>query len=90
MKSFRFSKMISLGILSLSLAALPLTTPVSAQNAPADRSTTTAPSTVESNWGWVGLLGLIGLVGLAGTRRKHEEPTRYRDPNTTTETEYRQ
>ncbi len=89
MKSFCFSKIISLGILSLSLAALPLTVPASAQNAPTTRNITTAPNTIDSNWGWLGLLGLIGLAGLAGAR-KHEEPTRYRDPNVTTETEYRQ
>lgn len=88
MKSFHFLKLIGLGILSLSMAVLPLTIPASAQDAPANRTTTTAPSKIDSNWGLLGLLGLIGLAGLAG--RKREEPTRYRDPSVPTETEYRQ
>ncbi|MBD1940996.1 WGxxGxxG-CTERM domain-containing protein, partial [Coleofasciculus sp. FACHB-712] len=48
--------------------------------------------TVESDrnfdWGWLGLLGLLGLAGLAG--RKHEEPTRYRDPDPVSRTGYRE
>ena len=95
MKFFDLSKAVGSSVLTLSLAALPLALPVSAQTNP--DTTNTAPGTMEGgaqtqgvnsaetgdrdfDWGW---LGLIGLAGLAGLSRKREEPTRYRDPGTT-------
>ncbi|HEY9700654.1 MAG TPA: WGxxGxxG family protein [Trichocoleus sp.] len=54
---------------------------------------TTPSSDVESNdgfdWGWLGLLGLIGLAGLAGKKRD-DEAVRYREPDVTTRTGYRE
>lgn len=93
MKTVHVSKMIGLAALSLSLTLLPLTAPASAQEAPNDTTTTPTlndnDNENEFDLGWLGLLGLIGLAGLAG--KKHEEPTRYKDPNvaTGTGTEYR-
>lgn len=91
MKGSDLSKAIGAGILSLSIAVLP----VSAQNNSPDGTGTTAPNTTVDtapttgvadttdddgfDWDWLGLLGLIGLAGLAG--KKRQEPTRYRDPD---------
>ncbi len=97
MKRSDLSKFIGAGVLSLSMAVLPLSVPASAQtNTDTNTTTNTAPRqdvrTVESDrnfdWGWLGLLGLLGLAGLAG--RKHEEPTRYRDPDPVSRTGYRE
>jgi hypothetical protein len=91
MKSAALSKFIGAGVLSLSLAALPLTLPASAQTETGTTGTSGADTTSTYNnsntaaegdrdfdWGWLGLLGLIGLAGL--TKKSHEEPTRYREP----------
>ncbi|MDZ7961668.1 MAG: WGxxGxxG family protein [Aulosira sp. DedQUE10] len=86
------TKVISTGVLTLSMAILPLTLPVKAQTSDPGTSTgtTTTPSTTTStttydrndfDWGWLGLLGLLGLAGLTGKKR-NDEPTRYRDPST--------
>lgn len=88
MKYLNFSKMVSLGILSLSLAVAPLTFSASAQDTAPDGTTVITEEDNDSQWGWLGLLGLIGLAGLAGNKR-HDEPTQYRDPGVTAETEYR-
>ena len=93
MKRSNLSNLIGASAIGLSLAILPLSLPVSAQTDTAP-GTTTAPNTTTTepvqgtnnaeqgdrdfDWGW---LGLIGLAGLAGLSRKHEEPTRYRDPD---------
>ena len=93
MKHSKVSNLIGASTIGLSLAILPLSLPASAQTDTAP-GTTTAPSTTTTepiqrtdntntgdrdfDWGW---LGLIGLAGLAGLSRKHEEPTRYRDPD---------
>ena len=84
------SKLIGAGVLSLSLAALPLTLPASAQTNTGSSGTSGADTTSTYNnsntadqgdrdfdWGWLGLLGLIGLAGLT---KRHEEPVRYREP----------
>ncbi|NJP09787.1 MAG: hypothetical protein HC866_10125 [Leptolyngbyaceae cyanobacterium RU_5_1] len=91
MKVSNLSKLVGLGALSLSLTALPMALPVSAQTAPAPDSPTT---TVQDNddgfdLGWLGLLGLLGLAGLAGKKRR-DEPARYQDPNVAARSEYRQ
>ncbi|MBD2743420.1 WGxxGxxG family protein [Coleofasciculus sp. FACHB-1120] len=97
MKRADLSKFIGAGVLSLSMAVLPLTVPASAQtNTDTNTTTDTVPSqdvrTVESDrnfdWGWLGLLGLLGLAGLAG--RKNEETTRYRDPDPVSRTGHRE
>lgn len=90
MKTSKLSKFIGASLVTLSLASLPIVSPVSAQT-----NTTTGGTTTEGvnttdrtvyqerdsfDWGWLGLLGLIGLAGLAG-RNKHEEPVRYREPD---------
>lgn len=93
MKPSDLSKVVGAGVLSLSLAMMPLTQPASAQTNTGSGSdnTTTVDSTSRGgtsgatdnrndgfDWGWLGLLGLIGLAGLA---RKREEPARYREPD---------
>lgn len=94
MKHSNLSKFVGAGVLTLSMAILPLTLPASAQTGTGSDTTETAPSTTGDNmqsqgseaaetgdrdFDW-GWLGLIGLAGLAGLARKREEPTRYRDP----------
>ncbi|OUL37202.1 hypothetical protein BV372_03385 [Nostoc sp. T09] len=81
-----FTKVMSTGVLSLSMAILSLTLPVHAQSTTTDSGTRTTPSTTtyernDFDWGWLGLIGLLGLAGLTGKKRD-DEPTRYRDPNT--------
>lgn len=94
MKSAALSKFIGAGVLSLSLAALPLTLPAAAQTDAGTTGTTgtsgadttstynntntAAQGDRDFDWGWLGLLGLIGLAGL--TKKSHEEPVRYREP----------
>jgi len=77
-------KLIGAGIVSLSLALMPLTLPVSAQDA-AEPGINTAETQGDRDfdWGWLGLLGLLGLAGLRGGQR-HEDST-----NTGTRTNYR-
>ncbi|MBW4613930.1 MAG: WGxxGxxG-CTERM domain-containing protein [Desmonostoc vinosum HA7617-LM4] len=89
-----FTKAISTGVLTLSMAILPLTVSAQAQTTTQPR-TDTVPRTTTYNerndfdWGWLGLIGLLGLAGLAGKRRDNE-PTRYRDPNAPGATSYRE
>jgi hypothetical protein len=91
-----FTKAVSAGVLTLSMGILPLTLPAQAQTTTQPR-TDTAPRTTtydredrnDFNWGWLGLIGLLGLAGLAG-RKRGDEPTRYRDPNTPGATTYRE
>jgi len=92
---------IGAGVLTLSMAVVPMTLSASAQTSatPSTSGTTTTTSQGTDNyatrndgfdWGWLGLLGLFGLAGLAG-RKRVEENTRYRDPNATgTGTAYRE
>jgi MYXO-CTERM domain-containing protein len=100
MKISNLSKLVAAGVLSASVAVLPFNLPASAQSntgtGTADTTTTTTPRQNVDNttrnddnfdWGWLGLLGLVGLAGLIP--RKHEEPTRYRDPNEVSSTTYR-
>ncbi|MBE9005911.1 WGxxGxxG-CTERM domain-containing protein [Fortiea sp. LEGE XX443] len=86
------TKAIGAGILTLSMAILPLTLPVQAQvNTDPRVDTVPRTTTYERNdfdWGWLGLLGLLGLAGLAG-RKRNDEPTRYRDPSAPGATSYR-
>ncbi len=99
MKISNLSKVIAVGVLSASVAVVPLNLPASAQSntgTSTDTTTTTTPrqgvdNTARDNdfdWGWLGLLGLVGLAGLIP--RKHEETVRYRDPNEVSSTTYRQ
>lgn len=86
------TKAVGAGVLTLSMAMLPLTLPVNAQ-VTEPRVETTPRTTVEErqdfDWGWLGLIGLFGLAGLAGKKRG-EEPTRYREPTTPGSTTYRE
>lgn len=98
-----FSKLVGASAIVASLAVLPLNLSAQAQtntDGTGATTTTTAPNTGVYNdaannnregfdWGWLGLLGLLGLGGLAGKNRS-EEPTRYRDPNATGTTGYRE
>lgn len=94
----QLTKIVGTSAIALSIA-LPFTAPASAQNSTdngtATPSTTTTDTTTygerdnDFDWGWLGLLGLAGLAGLAG-RKRHEEPTRYRDPNTVGSTTYKE
>ncbi len=87
-----FTKVVGAGVLTLSMAILPLTIPVQAQVTNSPRSDTNPTTTTydrnDFNWGWLGLIGLLGLGGLTG-RRRDEETTRYRDPKTPGATSYR-
>ncbi|PSB00589.1 WGxxGxxG family protein [Merismopedia glauca] len=88
------SKLVAAGLLSGSLAFLPLTFSASAQTQTQPDTTIPRQDTPitndvgdrDSNWGWLGLLGLIGLAGLT---RKRQEPARYRDPNDLSSSSYR-
>jgi hypothetical protein len=83
-KHSNLSKVVGAGVLSLSLATLPLSLPASAQNNAESNAPTVDTTPFQetqndhNNWGWLGLLGLIGLANLF---RKPKEPTVYRDPN---------
>ncbi|MGI8502441.1 MAG: WGxxGxxG family protein [Hassallia sp.] len=100
MKS-NLTKVIGAGVFALGMTMLPLTLPAQAQvnggttNTTPDTTTTTAPTTTTTyekndfDWGWLGLTGLLGLAGLAGKKRS-EDATRYRDPNTVGTSTYRE
>jgi hypothetical protein len=100
MMTRNLTKAIGAGVLSLSMAMLPLTLPAKAQvGEPGTTPGTTQPGVETTprtvvreeggfDWGWLGLIGLFGLAGLAGKKRS-EEPTRYRDPSTPGATTYR-
>jgi MYXO-CTERM domain-containing protein len=88
-----FSKLIGTGVLTLTIAILPLTPAVQAQVTAPPRTnvvprTTTDDSRNDFDWGWLGLIGLLGLAGLSG-RKREDESTRYRDPNAPGATSYR-
>lgn len=91
MKS-NITKAVGAGVLTLSMAILPLTVPAQAQvtTSPGvdNTTTTTTDDRNDFDWGWLGLLGLIGLAGLAGKKR-NDEPTRYRDPSAPGASTYR-
>ncbi len=98
MKFSNATKLVSAGVLALSLSTLPMVHSASAQDATGATGTTdttgdtTPTADVESNdgfdWGW---LGLLGLAGLAGLKKRDDEPVRYREPETTrTGTGYRE
>jgi MYXO-CTERM domain-containing protein len=75
MKCTNVSTTVRVGVLTLSLLVLPLTTPIFAQ------TTDTRPEVQRmetraddgDNTGLWGLLGLAGLFGLAGLRRRPAE-----------------
>ncbi len=82
-------KYIRIGILALSIAAMPLAITAMAQTG-TDPGRTASPGQTygqtyrtedSTDWGW---LGLLGLAGLAGLFRRREEPARHRvgDPMT--------
>lgn len=84
----KFSKLVGLGILSVSLATVPMISSVSAQDATAPGNTTTTTTTEadrDFDWGWLGLLGLAGLAGLAGKKRD-DDAARYQDPTVSSTT----
>lgn len=85
MKRSDLSKVVGAGVLSLSLAIVPLALPASAQTSSPESNAPTMDTTPfqetkddNNNWGWLGLLGLIGLANLF---RKPKEPVVYQDPN---------
>lgn len=82
MKLTNLSKTICASAFAVSLAALPLSLPASAQtNLDTDANRTIAVQEDDGfDWGWLGLLGLLGLGGLAG-RNKRNDTVAYRDPN---------
>lgn len=91
-----FTAAVGAGILTLSMGILPLTLSAQAQTTTTttDPGVNTAPTTTinddrnDFDWGWLGLVGLLGLAGLAG-RKRDDEPARYRDPNATGATTYK-
>jgi hypothetical protein len=100
MMTSNLTKVIGAGVLSLSMAMMPLTLPAKAQvtqpgttpgvTEPGVQTTprTTVREEGDFDWGWLGLIGLFGLAGLLGKNRTNE-PTRYRDPSTPGATTYR-
>ncbi len=100
----KLSKIAGASVIAASLAVMPLSLPVSAQNADPNAPTTTQTSpesnaptfdttpfqeTKDDNNNW-GWLGLLGLIGLANLFRK-PKTTAYSDPSTvnrTTTTRY--
>ncbi len=91
MKITNLSKTLCASAFAVSLAALPLSLPASAQTdqtnpVGVDTNRTIAVQEKDSfDWGWLGLLGLLGLAGLGG-RNKRNETVAYRDPNDVTGT----
>ena len=93
MKRSDLSKVVGAGVLSVSLALVPLTLPSFAQSDTGSGTGTTTgtdSTTVDTttqpeqgdrdfDWGWLGLLGLAGLAGLA--RKKQETHVAYREPD---------
>jgi hypothetical protein len=79
-----FAKLLGTGLLSVSLAVLPLTLAGNAQTTQGQTDTvqtdpvqtTQTEQDRDFDWGWLGLLGLIGLAGFAAKRQG--EPTHYR------------
>jgi hypothetical protein len=87
--SFNSPKKVWAGLVAVSLAALPLTLPASAQTTTPDTTTTTPTYQTENrgfDWGWLGLFGLIGLAGLTGKSesKSNRTSTSYNDPNEVT------
>ena len=86
MKRSDLSKVVGAGVLSLSLAIVPLSLPAFAQNNAESNAPTLDTTPFQetkddnNNWGWLGLLGLIGLANLF---RKPKEPVRYSGTETT-------
>lgn len=96
MKRSNISKFVGTGVLALSLAVLPATLSVSAQDAAPNNAAPTSPQDMQNNNAPnvdttpfqetkgkadnFGWLGLIGLLGLLNLLRKPEEPVAYRDP----------
>lgn len=86
------TKAVGAGVLTLSMAIMPLTLPASAQTKttdPGNNTTSTTTTTANDDggfdWGWLGLLGLLGLGGLTG-RKRNNEAVAYRDPNAASST----
>lgn len=82
MKRSNLSKVFSTGVLTLSMAILPLvmplTLPASAQVfEPGVESEGIYETEDDFDWGWLGLIGLFGLAGLGG--RKRQDTTAYRE-----------
>ncbi|MBF2017669.1 MAG: WGxxGxxG-CTERM domain-containing protein [Rivularia sp. T60_A2020_040] len=85
MKLTNLSKTLCTSAFAVSLAALPLSLPASAQTEtvnPDINRTVTVRENDGFDWGWLGLLGLLGLAGLGG-RKKRNDTVAYRDPNVT-------
>ncbi len=95
MKNSKLSAIAGAGLLAASLAVMPLSLPVLAQDAPT--TTQTSPEsnapTIDTtpfqetkndnnNWGWLGLLGLIGLANLL----RKPKTVDYSEPDTTNRT----
>jgi hypothetical protein len=76
MKNSNWLKLMGTGVLALTIAFVPFTSPTAAQ-------VTGTQDVYEDDgfdWDLLGLLGLLGLAGLAGKGR-NSSPTVYRDPN---------
>ncbi len=96
MKHSKLSKFAGVSVLAVSLAVMPLSLPVSAQDA-APTTTQTSPESNaptfdttpfqetkndNNNWGWLGLLGLIGLANLF----RKPKTVAYSEPDTGNQT----
>lgn len=97
MKLSNLSKLVGASVIATSLAVVPLTLPVQAQDTVPDTTTQQNGEVIEepnplpnhterddsNDLGWLGLLGLTGLAGLAGRKRHETVHTHYSndDPN---------
>lgn len=88
MKDMNLRKLLSVGVIALSVTAGAVTLPAmnAEAAAPDTTDTTTDVDTNESDggWDWLGLLGLAGLAGLAGKKKHDNDTTVYREPTATT------
>lgn len=88
-------KTVGIGVLTLTMGILPLTSRAQAQVNESGTDATRTNRTVysepqrDNDWGWVGLLGLLGLAGLAGKKRD-VATTNYRETTTPSASSYRE
>jgi LPXTG-motif cell wall-anchored protein len=94
MKFSNLTKFVGASAIAASLAVVPLTLPVQAQNNASDTTTTQPNGNVDArgpiadnttrdnnDFGWFGLLGLTGLAGLLGKKRRETVHHVDNDPN---------
>jgi MYXO-CTERM domain-containing protein len=79
MKRAAWKKVVMAGVLSVSVAVLPLVPPLDAQQPGTPPMTDRRPVDTDDDFPW-GLLGLLGLLGLTGLRRRPDARVTVNDP----------